>query len=259
MAISVPTEGAVKITLRITPKTPVRRLFFLLGYSLDPRGWRDGKVDVIEHNELLPALAHAFERQAERALGRSLLQGYRTTDETSLVVRGRIREADQSRRRFGAALPVEITYDDFTADVTENQLLRSAVDRLLRLPGVPHGIRSRLLRQRARLNARYHQALHLAETILKGASVDHGAGRLHIDGFLFDMSRLFEDFVCLALREALIPHGGRSTLQANGVHMDEAHVIRMRPDLIWYDDQGSPMADPKYKAEKQGGYPETDL
>lgn len=272
--------GADPVTVRITPKVPIARLFFMLGYSLDPKGWRDGEVDVAEHRELLPALAHAFERQTERAHARGLLQGYRTKEDTALVVRGRIREAEQIRRRFGAALPVEIAYDDFTTDIAENQLLRTAVERLLRLPAIPRDVRRRLLHQRARLvditplvrghalptwypnrlNARYHHALHLAEAILNGASAEHLAGALRIDGFLFDMNKLFEDFVTVSLREALAGGGGRCRMQ-DPHHLDEAHRIRMRPDFVLYGASGDPRAvvDAKYKAEKRDGYPDADL
>ncbi|MFI2435742.1 McrC family protein [Streptomyces sp. NPDC018693] len=282
-AVSVVVPGVEPVTVRITPKMPMARLFFLLGYSLDPRGWRDGQVDVAEHREVLPALAHAFERQVERAIRAGLLQGYRTTEDTALVVRGRIREAEQIRRQFGAALPVEIAYDEFTTDIPENRLLRAATERLLRLPGVPRPVRARLLRQRtrladvtplvrgqrlpewrpSRLNARYQHPLHLAGAILDGASAEHRPGGLRIDGFLFDMNKVFEDFVCVALREALRPYGGRCVLQAKGVHLDEDERVRMRPDFVWYGDgnQGRPLAvvDAKYKAEKKDGYPDADL
>ncbi|MFI1869530.1 McrC family protein [Streptomyces jumonjinensis] len=280
-AVTVGVPGAEPVVLRITPKVPIARLFFLLGYSRDPRGWRDGEVDVAEHREVLPALAYAYERLLGRAIGRGLLQGYRETTDTSLVVRGRIRQAEQIRRRFDAPLPVEISYDEFTTDTAENRLLRAAAERLLCLPGVDRDTRCRLLRQRTRLaevtpltpgrplpvwrptrlNARYHQALHLARAVLTGSSVEHGAGALRIDGFLFDMNRLFEDFLCVALREALIPYGGRGSLQASGVHLDEDDAIRMRPDFVWYGEDGVPraVADAKYKAEKPGGYPDADL
>ncbi|MFF3540915.1 McrC family protein [Streptomyces platensis] len=280
VAVHVPGEEQ-PVTLRIAPKVPIARLFFLLGYSLDPRGWRDGQVDVAEHREVLPALAHAYERQVERAIGKGLLQGYRATEGSALVVRGRIRLAEQMRRRYGAALPVEIAYDEFTADIAENRLLRAATDRMLRLPGVPRSVRARLLHQRARLaditplvrgqqlpqwrpsrlNSRYQHALHLARAILEGASVEHLPGGLRINGFLFDMNKVFEDFVCVALREAMSPYGGRGVLQAKGVHLDEDRRVRMRPDFVWYGERGRPLvvADAKYKAGKAGGYPDADL
>ncbi|WP_331449192.1 5-methylcytosine restriction system specificity protein McrC [Streptomyces prasinus] len=269
------------LMLRIVPKVPIVRLFFLLGHSLDPAGaWRDGEVEVAEHRDLLPALAHAVERQVDRALLRGLLQGYRVTEETSMVVRGRIREADQIRRRFGATLPVEVTYDDFTTDIAENRILRAAVERLLRLPGVPREVRRRLLHQRARLadvtvpvrgrplpewrpsrlNTRYHHALHLARAVWEGASPEHGPGGLRMEGFLFDMNRLFEDFVTAALRDALRGSGHTAHFQ-DSHHLDEAAAIRMRPDFVLYGPDGIPcsVADAKYKAEKRSGYPDADL
>ncbi|MFJ7228467.1 McrC family protein [Streptomyces tendae] len=281
-AVNITVPGAREpFTVRVAPKVPIARLFFLLGYSLDPQGgWRDGEVGVAEHRDLLPALAHAVERQVDRALRQGLLQGYRHTEESSLVVRGRIREAEQIRRRFGATLPVEVAYDEFTTDIEENRVLRTAVERLLRLPGVPGDVRRRLLHQRARLadvtpvvrvqelpgwqptrlNARYHHALRLAQVCLRGASAEHPPGGLRIDGFLFDMNQLFEDFVTVALREA-VRGGGRTCRLQDSHHLDEASAIRMRPDFVLYGADGIPCAvvDAKYKAERRGGYPDADL
>lgn len=280
-AVTVTAPGHGELTVRITPKVPIGRLFFLLGYSLDPVGaWRDGEVDVAEHREVLPALAHAVERLVDRALRQGLLQGYRVTEETSPVVRGRIREAEQIRRRFGAALPVEVVYDEFTTDITENRILRAAVERLLRLPGVPREVHRRLLHQRARLadvtllvrgrplpewrpsrlNARYHHALRLARAVLEDASPEHGLGGLRVEGFLFDMNKLFEDFVTVALREALRGSGYVARFQ-DPLHLDEARTIRMKPDLVLYGPGRGPcaVADAKYKAERPGGYPDADL
>ncbi|MFJ7266423.1 McrC family protein [Streptomyces sp. NPDC099050] len=280
-AVAVTVPGGDSIILRVTPKVAIPRLFFLLGYSLHPAGnWRDGQVEVAEHRDLLPALAHAVERQIDRALRQGLLQGYRTTEESSLVVRGRMREAEQIRRRFGAALPVEVVYDEFTTDIAENRILRAAVERLLRLPAVPHEVRRRLQHQRRRLadvtplvrghlvpawfpnrlNSRYHPALRLARVVLDGSSAEHTAGSLHVDGFLFDMNRLFEDFVTVAMREALKGSGLTGRLQ-DPHHLDEAAAIRMRPDFVAYGPDGVPMAvaDAKYKAQKRDGYPDADL
>ncbi|MEV4439368.1 restriction endonuclease [Streptomyces sp. NPDC049577] len=280
ITVTAPTTDEA-VTIRIVPKVPIARLFFLLGYNLDPRGsWRDGQVDVAEHRDLLPALAHAVERQIDRALARGLLQGYRSTEATSQVVRGRIREADQIRRRFGATLPMEVTYDEFTTDIAENRILRAAVERLLRLPGVPQNVRRRLLHQRSRLsgvtalprgyalpawqpsrlNARYHHALHLARAVLDGASADHAPGGLRCDGFLLDMNRLFEDFVTTALQEALRGTAFTGRLQ-DAHHLDEAATIRMKPDFVLYGTQSAPVAvaDAKYKAEKREGFPDADL
>ncbi|MFG3056910.1 McrC family protein [Kitasatospora sp. NPDC048239] len=279
-AVTLSVPGGTPITLRIAPKLGIARLFFLLGYSLDPRGWRDDTADVAEQEELVPAVAHAFERVLRGALHSGLVKGYRTTDEAGLVVRGRIREAEQIRRRYGAVLPVEITYDEFTTDTAENRLLRAATDRVLRLPGVAPAVRHRLLHhhsrfadvarlvrgqklpdwQPSRLNLRYQPALRLAGAILRDGSVDHSPGDVRVHGFLFDMNRLFEDFVTIALREALHGGDGHCRLQPRH-HLDELGAIRMRPDFVLYGNDGTPrgVADAKYKAGKAAGYPDADL
>lgn len=280
-AASITMPGGQTVTVRITPKVSVARLVFLLGYSLSAKGWRNEDVLTGEEPELLPALAHLFERQAEHALRQGLLQGYRTTEETASLVRGRIREADQIRWHHGRLLPVEIVHDEYTPDITENRLLRTACERLCRLPGgIPDAVRGRLLRLRirladitpigrgqepskwhpTRLNVRYHHALRLAELVLRGASVEHRPGDITVSGFLFDMAKVFEDFVTVALRAALAGSDGHCALQAHH-HLDERDAIRVIPDFVRYADDGTPLAvaDAKYKAERPAGFPDGDL
>ncbi|MHB9757465.1 McrC family protein [Streptomyces sp. BYX5S] len=284
--------GAVRLpggtVLRIAPKTPVGRLFFLLGFSLNPAGaWRDsreGAVGTGAHDDVVPALAYAVERQIDGALRQGVLQGYREVAESALVVRGRLREAEQIRRHFGRTPPVEIVYDAYTADTAENRILRAAVERLLRLPHVPGPVRRRLAHQRvrladagplvrgqelplwqpSRLNSRYQPALRLAEAVLRSTSPEHRPGPLALDGFLLDMNKLFEDFVTVALREALREHGLTARLQ-DVHHLDLGGRVRMKPDLVVYAADGrTPVAvvDAKYKTEKpykSDGYPNADL
>lgn len=277
-AIPLPDGGT--ITLRIAPKIPIARLLFLLHYSHSPKGWRSEHVQVDEDEELLPALARLFALQADEAIRRGLLKGYRQTEETALVMRGRVREAEQVRRHQGRLIPLEITHDDYTDDITENRLLRTACEVLLRLPGVPQDVRGRLLRlrarlaeitpirrgdvlpawQRSRLNTRYHNALRLAELVLRAASVEHHPGSVTVHGFLFDMARVFEDFVTTALREAFTGSDGHCALQATH-HLDEHNAIRVIPDFVRYSAEGTAVAvaDAKYKAEKPAGFPDADL
>jgi 5-methylcytosine-specific restriction enzyme subunit McrC len=65
------------------------------------------------------------------------------------VLRGRLRESEQLRRRHALPVPLEVRFDEFSIDVPENQLLRAATETLLRLPlrgQVRHALRRLLLR-----------------------------------------------------------------------------------------------------------------
>ncbi|EHR60604.1 McrC family protein [Saccharomonospora cyanea] len=280
-AVAVRFGGGQVITVRIAPKLPIARLLFLAGYGQGR--WHTENVRVDEDEHLLPAFARLFTRQAERALRQGLLKGYRETEDTALVVRGRIRHAEQVRRHHGRLVPLELAHDEYTTDIAENRLLRTACEALLRLPGIPVDVRGRLLRLRvrlgevtlvrhgdrlpawrpSRLNVRYHDALRLADLVLRGASIEHRPGEVTVHGFLFDLAKVFEDFVTLALRDALAgtdDFGGHCVRQATH-HLDERETIRMVPDLVAYTDGGTPVAvaDAKYKAEKPAGFPDADL
>ncbi len=269
------------IELHVRPKTPIASVFFLLGYARGDKHWIIDPVALDEDSELHPAFAGAFARQLDRALAAGVLQGYHSVEEALPLVKGRIRAADQLRRRFTMPLPVEVTYDEFDVDTVENQLLKTACLQLLRLPRVPAKTRQMLWHNArrladvsvltvgtplptwhpTRLNARYHVSLGLAEIALRATSLDLGPGPRASTGFMIDMARLFEDFVTAALRHALAPLGGRTRGQER-VSMDTAGVVQLRPDVVWYPQQSDAPAavfDAKYKTQDGSSFPNADL
>lgn len=275
--------GAARIgdlEVHIKPKVAIARLLFLVGYSQHGAAWRPEAVPVAEAADLVAAIAQALWRQTERAIHQGLLPGYIVIEESSQVLRGRLRESEQLHRHHGLPLPLEIRHDEFTIDIPENQILRTACERMLTVPRVDAGSQHmlrRLLRDFAdvtplsradsvpawhptRLNGRYQTALRLAELVLRATSVEHDRGGVAVNGFLLDMPRLFEDFVTVAVREAIVPvYGGRVADQDQS-HFDEADQVVLRPDIVWKI-RGSAVAviDAKYKAEKPTGYPNADL
>ncbi len=268
------------LVVRITPKVPIDRLLFLLGYSVHGAGWLAGQVDVAAAPDLVPAVAQALWRQVSRAGAQGLLPGYVVVKESAPVLRGRLLESAQLALHHGLPLPLEIRYDEFTVDIPENQILRAACERMLLIPRVA-GESARQLRRllrdfadvtplrrgdpvpswhASRINARYQAALRLAELVLRATSVEHGPGVVAVNGFLIDMPRLFEDFVTVALREALEgTFGGRVVGQARH-HLDVAGRVPLRPDIIWrFGGVPAAVVDAKYKAAKPAGYPNADL
>ena len=275
--------GAARIgdmVVRIAPKVAIDRLLFLLGYSVHGAGWLLEQVEVGAAPDLVPVVAQALWRQVSRAVAQGLLPGYVEVEESAPVLRGRLLESAQLALHHGLPLPLEIRHDEFTVDIPENQILRAACERMLLVPRVDaessRQLR-RLLRDFAdvtplrrgdpvpswyasRINGRYHAALRLAELVLRATSVEHSPGGVAVNGFLIDMPRLFEDFVTVALREALEgTFGGRVDGQARH-HFDVAGRVPLRPDIVWRVG-GAPTAviDAKYKAEKPAGYPNADL
>lgn len=275
--------GVVRIAghdVWIRPKTPVRRLFAMLGYARAGSAiWEDEDFGFAAENDLVPALAHAFERQASRALAGGAMRGYVMRDDALPLVRGRWRIGDQLTRRGGQPLPVEVSFDDYEEDIAENQLVLTAATRLLRLPGVPADVVGRLRRvvrvldgvtvipvgapvpsvRADRRNARYSAVLPLASLVLSGASIEQRAGSLVGAGFLVDMWSVFEDFVTAALREAFRPYGGELVAQYAST-LDVEGTVKIAPDLVWVvDGVVRACIDVKYKVEKHGQYRNADL
>ena len=90
--------ATVQLDVRPKDRLGLSRLLFLLSYA-GQQGFRDTAVAAVEDRELWSALAESLAQLAERALGRGVLQGYLTVDESLRTVKGRIRI---STRRFWA-------------------------------------------------------------------------------------------------------------------------------------------------------------
>jgi 5-methylcytosine-specific restriction enzyme subunit McrC len=259
--------------VRVSPKLKVPQLMFLLAYAVDQRGWRNLVTGFEAEPELFAAIANGFSWHATWALDRNLLRGYVHRDERRVDVRGRVRFGDQIARGAGLPVPVEVSYDDFTEDVLENRMLKTAALLLLRFPRVPAEARRRLQRVRSvldvvepladwrgvkappitRLNQTYESALRLAELILAAASLSDKAGRVKSTTFVFDMNKVFEDFVTAAFRDAMRKYGGLVRDQVKTHSLDEHGRLKLKPDLSWWDG-GSCLAvlDAKYKAIDDG-------
>ncbi len=192
----------------------------------------------------------------------------------------RVESHSAGRHPYGLLLPLEVRYDEFTVDIAENQILRAACERVLKVPGVADQSKMmlrRVLREftdvtplarrdpipawpATRLNVRYHSALRLAELVLRATSFEHAPGDVAVTGFLLDMPVLFEGFVTMALGDALVSAFGGRICPQDWHDFDELGRVRLRPDLVWKI-AGVPVAvvDAKYKSESPAGYPNADL
>ena len=273
--------GTVRLgdfSIVVRPKIRIDRVMFLVAYALDPNDW-NRYFDLFPKPDILESIIPAFVHHTHQAIRRGLLQGYRTEEDALHTVRGRIRFSDQINRRFGIPIPIEVTYDDFTEDIEENRLLKTALHRLSRLP-----VRSEQSRRDVnglrpafntvqlgdyrrgvpqveynRLNSHYRPAVELARLIIENSSLELFHGQVAGASFLLDMNWVFERFLFVALREAL-GLSGREWQSGKRLYLDVDRKIALNPDLSWWS--GSHclfVGDAKYKRLTPSGFPNADI
>jgi len=284
------TVGAIEIddlSVLIQPKIGISQLLSLACYAMGVFKPQEERLFDFEEEQALPdTLAFALHVAARRAFSRGLLHGYRTEEEALHTVRGRIRFADQIRQRFGIPLPIEVRYDEFTDDITKNQLVKAAVARLggMRL-------RSRQARRNLgwiaatlenvspvefapkdvpdvtfdRLNEHYRGVVGLSRLILRHSAFEAKRGEVRATGFLMDMNVLFQEFVTVALREALgvserVLYSDKQLTGNRRIHLAKSRRVKLEPDLTWWDGETCTfVGDAKYKRVRVEGVPNADL
>lgn len=260
------------LLVRLVPKLSIARVLFLAGHGVRSSDeWYDEPAETRTDEGVVPAVANMLWRQARKALHTNLLSGYVPTTETSTTVRGKVRLADQLRRRYAQDFPFEIGYDDFGVDIPENQILLAATTLLLETSGLDdvsaeqlNTVRRTLsgvssLRRGAplppwqptRRNAHYHSVLRLSELLLGASSPEHGRGGFATNGFVFNLEKVFESFVTVAVSTALSERIPGIGLPQYPWHLDERRLLKMNPDLVWQID-GRPVivVDAKYKRKQ---------
>ena len=278
------TVGAVEIgglSVLIEPKIGIPQLLSLACYAIGAYRLQEKRLfDFSRHAALPDALALALGAAARRAFSRGLLHGYITEEEALYTVRGRIRFDEQMRRRFGVPLPVEVRYDEFTDDILPNRLVKAAAGRLGAMPLRSSGARRGLgwiagildnvsfVEYRPdgvpevpfdRLNDHYKDVVALSRLILRHGAFGAGRGDVRASGFLMDMNVVFQEFVTVALREAL-GVSDRVFRERHVRTLDEEGKVSLEPDLTWWDGRDCVfVGDAKYKKLTDERAPNADL
>ena len=274
------TVNVGDIAVVVRAKIPIDRVMFLITYAMGPKNWRRESFDLRRAADVLEAITFSFAHHTRQAIHRGLLQGYRREEDALTMVRGRIRFGDQIGRRFGIPLPIEVGFDEFTEDIEENRLLKTAIHRLgytfIRSAAARQDVRR--LRpafttvgigayrrgappevRYTRLNEHYRPAVELARLIIENSSLELLHGEVSGATFLIDMNKVFEEFLYVALGEAL-GLSERQWKRGAGLHLDEGKHITMQPDLSWW--AGSRpvfVGDAKYKKLESEAFKHADI
>lgn len=236
------------VELLIRPKINPENLFLLLEPGLPAEAWRSEAYDYDASSQLLPSVVAFFARTVETTLGRGLLRSYESRNELLVGLRGRVDVGGQLRRA-GLVSPSACSFDDFSADILENRLLRAAIRLALEVPGVAATERQRLMKQLAalegvsdvpvrpetfdkvhftRLNQHYAPALALARLILANLTLVDSRGAVPAASFTVDMNDLFQRFLTERLRRAL-----RGRLD---VHAERRETLGVGGQAVMYPD-----------------------
>lgn len=269
------------LVIEVRPKVPMSSVLFLLSYACDAASWFEQQPEFSHDLDLVEMIAIMLARMVQQATRRGLLNGYQCEDESLQAPRGRILFDEQIRRRLGTSPPIEVRHDVFTSDILENRLLLAALGAMGRIRLQSQDAKRELFRAQrlfgavrrahfapasvpevffTRLNRHYQPAISLASVVLRSASLDLGVGGTRGSAFLIDMNAAFERFVRRALRAALGVETARFPERPRAVHLDEAGVVPLRPDLCLLGDRRIVwVGDAKYKRLPVGGYRNADL
>ena len=281
--------GAVNVgdlSVIVRPKISVDRVMFLITYAMDPKHWREESIELAPDDDMLEAVALAFVHRTQRTVRRGLLRGYRREEDALNTVRGQIRFADQIGRRYGLPLPIEVAYDEYTEDIVQNRLLKTAVQHLSMTRIRSAGVRREIRRLRpvfdmvqlgsyapgavpeiryTRLDEHYRPAVELARLIIENSSLELLGGKVTGTSFLINMNVVFEQFLHAALGEAL-GVAGDQWRRGKSLELDEDGRIDVEPDLSWWPagSTGSGalplfVGDAKYKKLDAPGFRHADI
>ncbi|RRB02361.1 McrC family protein [Larkinella rosea] len=201
---------------------------------------------------------------------RGLQKSYVSRTDNQRFWKGKLELADQIRQNAFHAERVVTTFDEQTANLPPNRLLKSALEFVqLRARTVSNQIRIRQLlfalediptseriaddlrsvATNNRLFAHYQPALRWAEALLSGRAFGLTPGRYLTLALLFPMERIFEDYVAAGFKRYV--SDGDVVIQESSQHLIDNHSglrkFRLRPDIILRQNGVTTVLDTKWK------------
>lgn len=262
---TIGTVFAPHLELRILPKCGTTHVLAMLGWAHDLADvapeltHRDDADDV--RRFLVVLLATMLEELTRAGLRR----GYVAQAEDTAALRGRLDLARHLRRPIATTPLLPCRFDEFTADLPANQVIRHTLERVgafgdpaidLRLRRLHHAfaIASRRSFRAAeidaftydRLSARYRPIHRLCRILLEALGADDERGSNPLGSFLVDMNALFERFVAAWLA-AHLPASWELSRQ-HPVRFDRGRTRSLRADIVLsHGGQPRLVADTKYR------------
>ena len=243
-------------------KAPENRqlLVAMLGVVFDLPTWQeqDAKSGTDEH--LLPFLIRAFLRETEFQLERGLYKTYEVHEDRLIRPRGRLMFPEMLRNGSISAPGLICEFDELTIDNPYNQAIfhalacarrafsgahRLAVEcermfsLLAGISKVPKSPDQIAKLPRNRLSARYDRVLQLASWVIRAMGPDVNHGEQNGLSLLFDMNKLFEEYVGRICQSVAREHYKQIRLQGPerplAMYRDnkgESSAFNLKPDIV---------------------------
>lgn len=213
-------------------------------------------TQAVDRATLLELLSGAFVREVATILRQGLARAYRTEESNGTTLRGRLLMTEHVRENAVRADRFYVRFATFDGDIVVNRILAETLRVIRDLP-VSAGLRARAAEQGARFEsfapielrsrlferltlgrstARYERALGLARMILEEVAPALVSGRTNVFALMFDMNRLWEEFVAALFRRAAVP-GLEVHTQTSRVfwRAEPGRRKMVRPDLLVRD------------------------
>lgn len=253
------------VSILIRPKVRLENLLGLMDVEIPSETWSDEMVALERDPDLLSAMARLLCLAVEHLTRRGIRRSYVSRAEPLLSPRGRI-DVAQLARRPALDFPVPCVFDDHTADMRLNQIVKAGLVAARRLGGIEPQWHRRLHRQVIEFEdvgavghgiswvprwspepmvRHYETAVRLSHLILSGSSVRDRFGNTDSNSFLLNMNDLFEKWVTRRLAEAPTGH---QVIPQKTTYLGEGRRIAMAPDVVFLrDGRVTAIADCKYK------------
>lgn len=202
------------IFLMSTPNIPIRNLYWILCYAWDVLEEAEavdvGRLDGLGIQDLL---AQVLARGVRHVMRRGLDRDYVTFREDTPALRGKINVAETATRLLERHAKAHVEYDELSADIPSNQVLKAALLSLLR-------VRNLDVESKDQVAAAYHL---LGGVSQKRLSPDlFRAVRLHRNNRFY---RLLME-ICRLVYECLVPDERGESSHFRDFTRDE-HRMRM--------------------------------
>ncbi|WP_136709610.1 hypothetical protein [Agromyces sp. H66] len=238
------------IRVRIVPKVDdLQNVLMMFAAVAGLADWSSRAADYASA-DLVEGTAELVLREIDQATRRGLIHGYQTREDRQPVLRGRLLMSELVARPWDS-WPAPCRYDEFTANVPENRVLRAAV-KVIRQWSVPPDVRRLSADLMVRfeevsdsdlplleaefiragpLNEHYKSALALAAIVIEGVGLAHRPGDFEATSFLVDMNKLYERWIGAELAARL--HPALQVVEQEGIALSQRPTVSMQPDLLF--------------------------